>query len=104
MAKSGKSTRSTVSTETPVITWSITRRRKLMGGMTICGTLVGEPMVVVGLDFVSGNASRRLASRYAPHHKPGKRVDHNGDKEQRQANLNQRRKIEIGLALFFVTI
>ncbi len=32
MAKSGKSTSMTVSTATPVIVWSTTRRRKLMGG------------------------------------------------------------------------
>src|SRR5208282_4002395 len=85
MAKSGKSTRRTVSTETPVITWSVTRRRKLMGGT----------LNAVVLEFVSGNASCRLASSNAPHQKPCQRVDHNGDKKQRQADLDQCRKIQI---------
>src|ERR1035441_702187 len=90
MAKSGKSTRRTVSTATPVIALSTTRRRKLMGGTLNCGA---KP--AAELEFVSGNASRRLASSNTPHHEPCKRVDHNGDKEQRQANLDQCRKIEI---------
>src|ERR1035437_6351427 len=90
MAKSGKSTRRTVSTATPVIAWSTTRRRKLIGGTLNCGA---KP--AAELELLSGNASRRLVSSNAPHHEPRKRVDHDGDKEQRQANLDQRRKIKI---------
>src|SRR5208282_4025437 len=85
MAKSGKSTRRTVSTAAPVMAWSVTRRRKLMGGTD----------VAVELGLLSGNASCRLASSNAPHHEPCKRVDHNGDEEQCQANLDQCRKIQI---------
>src|ERR1039458_6266729 len=90
MAKSGKSTRMTVSTAAPVMAWSITRRRKLMGG-----TLNAIALEFVSGIFISGNASCRLASRNAPHHEPCQRVDHNGDEEQCQANLDQCRKIQI---------
>src|ERR1700690_933625 len=45
MANSGKSTRMTVSTETPVIAWSVARRRQLMGGMVAAGITA----VVLGL-------------------------------------------------------
>src|SRR5208282_1382190 len=100
MANSGKSTRATVSTATPVITWSTTRRRKLMGGMPICGIATAAELEFVSGNFVSSvlssdNTSCRLTSSNAPHHEPCQRVDHNGDKEQRQANLDQRGKIEI---------
>src|ERR1700687_4071836 len=90
MANSGKSTSRTVSTATPVIAWSTTRRRKLM-----VGTLIGGTKAAAELELLSGNAFRRLASSNAPHHDPRQRVDHNGDKEQRQAYLDQRGKIQI---------
>jgi hypothetical protein len=72
-----------VSTATPVIARSITRRRQLKGGILTWGTRAGTE-----LEFVSDNAFRRLASSNAPHHEPCERVDHNGDKEQRQADFD----------------
>src|SRR5271167_234831 len=85
MAKSGRSTSATVSTATPVMARSITRRRKLIGGI----------WMACELEFVSGKTFCRLASGNTPHHEPRQRVDHNGYKEQRQANLNQCREIKI---------
>src|SRR5260370_39775765 len=90
MAKSGKSTRATVSTEMAVIAWSVARLRQLMCGMATCGR-----MPAAELELLSGNAFCRLASSNAPHHEPGQSVDHYGDKEQRQANFDQRGQVQI---------
>src|SRR5229473_2416992 len=90
MAKSGTSTTTTVSAATPVIAWSTIRRRRVMGGILMCGIKTAAVLL-----FISDNASRRLPSSNAPHHEPCQRVDHDGDKEERQADLDQSRKIQI---------
>src|SRR6266849_2161306 len=103
MAKSGTSTTTTVSAATLVIAWSITRRRKLMGGILMCEIRTAAVLAFVSdilcqtcyVKHISNYASRRLPSRNAPHHEPCQRVDHDGDKEERQANLDQSRKIQI---------
>src|ERR1700675_417732 len=94
MATSGTSTTTTVSAATPVIAWSTTRRRRVMGGILMCGIKTAAVLGFVS-DMSSSHVSRRLPSRDAPHHEPCQRVDYDGDKEQRQANLDQSRKIQI---------
>src|SRR4029077_8123304 len=75
----------TVSTAAPVMTWSVIRRRKAIGG-TVCS---GEVLVV------SGIGPRRLAAGDGPDQESRQRVDYDRDQKQGQANLDQSGKVDI---------
>src|SRR5271156_4616902 len=85
MENKGTSTRMNVSSATPVITWSVMRRRKAMGAAG-CSTVVC---------VISGIGPRRLAAGDGPHQQPRQRVDYDRNQEQRQANLDQGGEINI---------
>src|SRR5260370_837511 len=80
----------TVSTATPVITWSVTRRRSEMRS-AVCGA------EIMG---VSDIGPRWLAAGNRPHQESGQSVDHNRHQEQGQTNLDESRKVNVsgGLA------
>src|SRR5262252_9641743 len=73
----------TVSTASPVITRSVTRRRRLIGATAVWTVAV------------SGMAPRRLAAGYGPHQQSGKRVHNNRDQKQSQSDFHQGREIGI---------
>src|SRR5271165_2517414 len=85
MATRGASTNTTVPTAAAVMTWSVTRRRQLMGGM-----LGGA-----ALTLVSGISPRRLAPGYGPHQQLCHGVHDDRYKEQGQSNLDQGRQIKV---------
>src|SRR5271157_3380146 len=76
IANNGTSTRMTVSTATPVITWLVIRRRKEIGG-TVCAEI-----------FLSGIGPRRLAASDRPDQQSGQSVDRDGYQEKGQTNLD----------------
>src|ERR1700692_2280863 len=82
----------TVSTATPVMTWSVMRRRKAIGG-TVCS---------VAAWTVSGIGPRRLAASDGPDQQSRQGVDQDGNQEQSQSNLNQSGAVDVsrGLAEF----
>src|SRR5271156_2931835 len=97
IANNGSSTRITVNTAAPVITWSVMRRRKAIGG-TVCNA---EIFVVSGI-VVSSIRSRGLSAGHAPYQKPSQRIHHYRHQEQSQSNLDQGGEIYVarGLAEF----
>src|SRR5271165_1699828 len=87
MAPNGSRTSNTVSTATPVMRWSVMRRRQLMGGMATA--------IALELASISGNAPRGLSPRNTPNQQSGQRVHDDGDQEQSQTNLDQSRQIDV---------
>src|SRR5437660_12727083 len=92
MANNGTSTRMTVRTAAPVMTWSVIRRRKATG----C------TVRRVGALAVSGIGPRGLAAGNGPDQQTCKGVDDDRNQEQSQANLDQSRAVDTsdGLAEF----
>src|SRR6476646_4825121 len=85
MATRGARTRTTVKTATPVITRSVRRRRRLIGGTVVLPE--GKAMLDI--------SPRGLAPGNSPHQQLRHRIHDYGDQEERQANLNQRGKIDV---------
>src|SRR5580698_2544956 len=90
MANSGTSTRMTVSTAAPVMTWSVMRRRKAIGATGFSAEVL----------LASGIGPRRLAAGDGPDQQTCESVDHDRDQEQRQTDFDQRGKVDVsgGLA------
>src|SRR5437868_138086 len=86
MATSGTNTRMTVKTATPVIAWSVMRRRQLMGETPCC---------TEGLPVRSDMSPRRLAAGDRPHQKLCQGVHDDRYHEQRQTYLNQGGKVGV---------
>src|SRR5579864_209602 len=90
MAISGANTSTTVKIATPVMRWSMSRRRQLIGG-TPCRTTT--------LFIDSGTSPRRLAARHRPHQQLCQRVHDNRNQKQGQSNLYQSGKVDVAGSL-----
>ena len=92
IANNGSSTRKTVSMAAPVMTWSVMRRRKAIGGTVRSAVL--SP--------VSGMGARRLAAGNCPDQQSRQGVHDNCHHEQSQADFDERREVDVagGLAEF----
>src|SRR5712671_2192962 len=90
MAVSGTSTSNTVPTARPVITWSVTRR---------CRLIWGTWRWVATVLTASGMTPRRLSARDGPDQQSRHRVNYDRHQEKGQPDLNQRGKVDVARGL-----
>src|SRR5580693_4374067 len=90
MAISGTSTTITVRIAIPVMAWSVTRRRRLIGGTLCC-----MAAMLAALDM----RARRLAARHRPDQQTCQRVHYDRHQKKRQPNFNQRGQMHVARGL-----